>query len=117
MTIETREEDMDHLMVQTELGITCVPFVNLEDYHRNKKDTCGEKGKCLLCKAINDVHEMNMFYNTEHTMGMTQWIKTMQTNEEWKHASLEKRFILTCIKLSTRAMEDERKKVAGYGAV
>eukprot|EP00972_Heterocapsa_arctica_P024736 3648614-Heterocapsa_arctica.AAC.1 len=60
---------------------------------------------------------MDLYYNTEHTMGMTQWIKTTQTNEEWKHASLEKKFILTWIKLSTRAMKEERKKVAGYGAV
>eukprot|EP00972_Heterocapsa_arctica_P014444 2125082-Heterocapsa_arctica.AAC.1 len=50
-------------------------------------------------------------------MGMTRWIKAMQNNKEWTNASLEKKFILTVMKLSTTAMKKERKDVAGYGAV
>eukprot|EP00972_Heterocapsa_arctica_P086825 12798429-Heterocapsa_arctica.AAC.1 len=48
--IEKRTENMDHLMVQSELGVTCIPFSNLEDYQNHKKEACGMAGKCLMCK-------------------------------------------------------------------
>eukprot|EP00972_Heterocapsa_arctica_P034810 5124777-Heterocapsa_arctica.AAC.1 len=116
-TMETRTENVDHLMVQAELGVTCIPFSNLEDYQNHKTEACGLPGKCLMCKAFLDVHQMNNSYDPEHTMGMTNWIRTMQKSEEWNHASTEKKFILACVKLSTVAMKKERKDVSQYGAV
>eukprot|EP00972_Heterocapsa_arctica_P063480 9368777-Heterocapsa_arctica.AAC.1 len=66
MTIETRTADMDHLMVQAELGTTCVPFDNLDMYQTHKTEACGLPGKCLVRKAIHDVHQMNKCYSHEH---------------------------------------------------
>eukprot|EP00972_Heterocapsa_arctica_P038374 5650766-Heterocapsa_arctica.AAC.1 len=72
---------MDHLMVQAELGVTCIPFHNLEDYQNRKQDACGLPAKCLMCKALMDVHEMDKAYTPEHTVGMTHWINIIQQTE------------------------------------
>eukprot|EP00972_Heterocapsa_arctica_P087019 12827879-Heterocapsa_arctica.AAC.1 len=60
---------------------------------------------------------MDKAYTQEHTVGMTRWIKTIQQTEEWKKASTEKKFTMTCLHLSTVAMRKERKDVSQYGAV
>eukprot|EP00972_Heterocapsa_arctica_P083769 12343863-Heterocapsa_arctica.AAC.1 len=108
---------MDHIMVQTEMGETCTQFIHLEDYQNRKEEACRNVGKCLMCKAFEDMHQMNIAYSDEHTMGMTQWIHTMRKNQIWREATTEKRFFMVCTQLSTVAMRKERGDVSQYEAV
>eukprot|EP00972_Heterocapsa_arctica_P086550 12758216-Heterocapsa_arctica.AAC.1 len=116
-TMETRTATMDHIMVNSELGVTCRHFDNLEDYQINKKEVCGLPAKCLMCKSFMDVKDMEKAYSDGHSVGMRQWINIMQNNVEWQNASTKTRFFMVCTQLSSSSMKQERKDVSGYGAV
>eukprot|EP00972_Heterocapsa_arctica_P019457 2870962-Heterocapsa_arctica.AAC.1 len=116
-SIETRSEAMDHIMVQSEMGETCTQFLHLEDYRNRTEEACRNVGTCLMCKGIDDTHQMNIAYNDEHTMGMTKWIKAMRKDKEWTEATTANKFFMVCAHLSTTAMRKERGEVSQYGAV
>eukprot|EP00972_Heterocapsa_arctica_P001675 241330-Heterocapsa_arctica.AAC.1 len=115
--METRTTTMDHIMVISEMGAVCNNFDNLEAFQTNKKGVCGLSAKCLMCKGLNDVKDLEAAYNDGHTAGMKKWIDIMQTNQEWMSATTTNKFFMVCAHLSTPAMRQERKDVSQYGAV
>eukprot|EP00972_Heterocapsa_arctica_P026560 3911214-Heterocapsa_arctica.AAC.1 len=76
---------MDHIVVSSELGVICHHFDNLEDYQIHKKNVCAMPAKCLMCKGLMDMKDMEKAYSEEHALGMRQWINIMQNNAEWQN--------------------------------
>eukprot|EP00972_Heterocapsa_arctica_P078407 11560949-Heterocapsa_arctica.AAC.1 len=66
-TMETRTTTMDHIMVASELGNICRNCDTLEDFNINKKKVCGVSAKCLMCKGLNDMQELDTVYSEGQT--------------------------------------------------
>eukprot|EP00972_Heterocapsa_arctica_P049719 7315284-Heterocapsa_arctica.AAC.1 len=92
--METRTTTMDHIMVISEMGNICRNFDTLEDFRINKQNVCGASSKCLMCKGLNDVKDLDAGYSEGHTAGMKKWIDIMQNNQEWMNASTNKKFFM-----------------------
>eukprot|EP00972_Heterocapsa_arctica_P070487 10412940-Heterocapsa_arctica.AAC.1 len=61
---------MDHIMVASELGNICRNCDTLETFKINKKKVCGLSAKCLMCKGLNYMKELDTAYSEGQTTGM-----------------------------------------------
>ena len=118
--METRTPDMNHIMEINEMGESCdqsKECKNLEEWKENIKSFCGYPTKCMNCKAVSNMKDMETSYTVDMTKQMVDWVQAMRKNAEWSEGNPRKRFFMAATKLSDGFMTKEKKDVSWYGAV
>eukprot|EP00972_Heterocapsa_arctica_P074447 10987132-Heterocapsa_arctica.AAC.1 len=116
--MEDRTTDMDHILMQSEMGEICAQFQNLDDYRARVTNACKSAATCLMCKGFEDTFQMTKTeYTQENTIGMTDWIQKMKGKKAWTEATTENKFFMVCGYIATAGMKKERGEVSQYGSV